>query len=188
MSDRDYCYPPDYSVLRNKLNIRDAAMLEVLERQVVAMRVVGPVPTGDFDLAHLTAIHRHLFQDIHAWAGEIRTVEISKGESWFQPTRYISTGMADIHHRIVSAGYFRGSGPGEFAEGAGPVMGDLNHVHPFREGNGRTQLQFLRQLAAHSGHDIDLAQIDSAAWLDASRRSNAGDHAAMTRYILQMLG
>ena len=74
-----------------------------------------------------------------------------------------------------------------FAEGAGPVLGDVNHVHPFREGNGRTQLQYLKQLAARAGHAIDLTRIDPAAWLDASRRSNAGDHDAMTRCIRQAL-
>ena len=187
MSDRDYCYPPDYIVLRNKLDIRNAPALEAAERELVAQRLLEPVPTGDFDLAHLKAIHRHLFQDVYAWAGEVRTVEIAKGESRFQPRRLIAAGMADIHRRIVAAGYFRGSGPDGFAEGAGPVMGDVNHVHPFREGNGRTLLQYLKQLAAGAGHAIDLTRIDPAAWLDASRRSNAGDHAAMTRCIRQAL-
>lgn len=95
--------------------------------------------------------------------------------------------MADVHRRIVAAGYFRGSGTAGFAEGAGPVLGDVNHVHPFREGNGRTQLQYLKQLAEQAGHAIDLTQVDPAAWLEASRRSNAGDHAAITRCVRQAL-
>ena len=76
MSDRNYCYPPDYTVLRNKLNIRNASALEAAERELVAHRLLEPVPPGDFDLEHLKAIHRHLFQDLYAWAGEVRTVEI----------------------------------------------------------------------------------------------------------------
>ena len=187
MSDRDYCYPPDYTVLRNSLDIRDAAALEAAERELVALRLLEPVPAGDFDLDHLKAIHRHLFQDVYVWAGEIRTVEIAKGESRFQPRRFIAAGMADVHRRIVAAGYFRGSGPDGFAEGAGPVLGDVNHVHPFREGNGRAQLQYLKQLAARAGHAIDLTRIDRAAWLDSSGRSNAGDHAATIRCIRQAL-
>ena len=187
MSDRDYCYPPDYIVLRNRLDIRDAQALEAAERQLVAQRLVEPVPTGDFDLVHLKAIHGHLFQDVYAWAGEVRTVEISKGGSRFRPRRFIVAGMADVHRRIVAAEYFRGSGPDGFAEGVGPVLGDVNHVHPFREGNGRTQLQYLKQLAARAGHAIELTRIDSATWLGASRRSNAGDHAAMTRCIRRAL-
>ena len=74
-----------------------------------------------------------------------------------------------------------------FAEGAGPVPGDVNGVHPFHEGNGRTQLRYLKQLAEHAGHAIDLTQVGPAAWLEASRRSNAGDHAATTRCIRQVL-
>ena len=187
MSDRDYCYPPDYTVLRNRLDIRDAQALEAAERQLVAQRLIEAAPMGDFDLTHLKAIHRHLFQDVYEWAGDVRTVEIAKGGSRFQPRRFIAAGMADVHRRIVTAEYFRGSEPDGFAEGAGPVMGDVNHVHPFREGNGRTQLQYLKQLAARAGHAIDLTRIDRAAWLDASRRSNAGDHAAMMRCIRRAL-
>ncbi len=187
MSDRNYCYPPDYTVLRNKLNIRNASALEAAERELVAHRLLEPVPAGDFDFEHLKAIHRHLFQDLYAWAGEVRTVEIVKGESRFQPRRFIAAGMADVHRRIVAAEYFRGSGTAGFAEGAGPVLGDVNHVHPFREGNGRTQLQYLKQLAEHAGHAIDLTQVDPADWLEASRRSNAGDHAAITRCVRQTL-
>ena len=187
MSDRDYCYPPDFTVLRNRLDIRDARALEAAERALVAQRLVEPVPAGEFDLAHLKAIHRHLFQDIYAWEGEVRTVEIAKGASGFQPRRFIAAGMADVHRRIVAAEYFRGLGPDGFAAGAGSVLGDVNHVHPFREGNGRTQFQYLKQLAARAGHAIDLTRIDRAAWLDASRRSNTGDYEAMTHCIRQAL-
>ena len=187
MSDRDYCYPPDYTVLRNRLDLRDAPALDAAERKFVAQRLLEPVPAGDFDLAHLKAIHRHLFQDIYVWAGEVRTVEIARDGSRFQPRRFIETGMADIHRRIVTAGYFRGLEPDGFAGGAGPVLGDVNHVHPFREGNGRTQFQYLKQLAARAGHVLDLTRIDRAVWLDASRRSNTGDHAAMTRCIRDAL-
>ncbi len=83
-------------------------------------------------------------------------MEITNSESWFQPTRFIAVGMADINRRILAAGYFQGTGPDEFAEGAGSVLGDVHHVHPFREGNGRTQFRYLRQLAWPAGHAIDL--------------------------------
>ncbi len=136
------------------------------------------MPTGEFDLAHLKAIHRHLFQDVYDWAGELRTVEIAKGDSRFQPRRFIEAGMADIRHRIVAAGYFQGTGPDTFAAGAGPILGDVNHVLPFREGNRRTQLQYLKQLAGRAGNELDLTRLERAAWLVASHRSNAGDHGA----------
>ena len=187
MSDRDYCYPPDFTVLRNRLGIRVGRTLDAAERQFVAQRLLEAVPTGEFDLTHLKAIHRHLFQDVYDWAGELRTVEIAKGDSRFQPRRFIEAGMADIHRRIVAAGYFQGTGPDTLAAGAGPILGDVNHVHPFREGNGRTQLQYLKQLAGRAGHELDLTRLESAAWLDASGQSNAGDHGAMTQCIQRAL-
>ena len=125
MSDRDYCHPPENTVLRIRLDIRDAQALEAAERPFVAQRLVEPVPTGDFDLVHPRAIHGHLFQDVYARAGEVHTVELSKGGSRFQPRRFIMAGMADVHRRIVEAEYFRGLGPRGFAEGAGPVPGDF---------------------------------------------------------------
>ena len=187
MSDRVYCYPPDFTVLRNKLDIRDSRTLDAAERQFVAQRLLEMVPVGDFDLTHLRAIHRHLFQDIFDWAGEIRTVEISKGSSRFQPMRFIETGMADVHRRVLATEYLRGTSRDEFADGAGPMLGDLNHVHPFREGNGRTQLQYLKQLAEGAGHALDLTGLDPKEWLEASRKSNAGCHEAMTRCIRNAL-
>ena len=183
MNDRDYCYPPDFVVLRNKLNLRDLSELEAAERLLVAQRLLEAVPSGDFDLAHLKTIHRHLFQDVYEWAGEVRTVEIGKEGSRFQPRRFIEAGMADIHRRVVAAGYFRSTGPAAFADGAGSILGDVNHVHPFREGNGRTQLQYLKQLAQRAGHRFDLTRLDRDSWMEASRLSNLGDHDAMKRCI-----
>lgn len=72
MSDEIYCYPPDFKVLRNRFNIRDEAELDVVEREFVVQRLREPNPAGAFDRAHLQAIHRHLFQDVYDWAGELR--------------------------------------------------------------------------------------------------------------------
>ncbi len=187
MSDPDYCYPPDFTVLRNKLDIRDAPTLEASERRFVAQRLLEAVPTGDFNLDRLRAIHRHLFRDVYEWTGEIRTVKIAKGDSRFQPRRFIEAGMADVHRRIAAAAYFRDTSPEEFADGAGPILGDVNHVHPFREGNGRAQLQYLKQLAERAGHAIDLARLDRDAWMDAPRHSHEGRHDAMIRCIREAL-
>ena len=104
MSDDPYVYPGT-TILRNKLGIRDAGQLEAFERHVVPQRMAEGLPTGDFDLAHLQAIHRHLFQDVYDWAGEVRTVELNKGGHQFMFRQYIQTGMADVHQRIVKADY-----------------------------------------------------------------------------------
>lgn len=185
--DQEYCYPPDFTILRNKLNIRDLPTLEAAERQFVMQRLLEAMPKGDFDLEHLRAIHRHLFQDVYEWAGNVRTVEISKGSSQFLPRRLIETGMVDVHRRIVAANYFRGTSRDQFATGAGSILGDVNHVHPFREGNGRTQLQYLKQLAERAQHQIDLTRLGRSAWMEASRSSNDGDYESIRRCVRRAL-
>jgi cell filamentation protein len=173
-----YTYPGS-SVLRNKLGIIEAERLEIIERRLVTQRAREGIPTGNFDLAHLCAIHRHLFQDIYDWAGEVRTLEIAKGGSQFQFRRFIETGMIDIHRRLVHTDFLRGLSATGFASSAGQIMGDVNYVHPFREGNGRTQLYYLQQLALQAGHPINLGALDPERWLAASKAAHRGNYALM---------
>jgi cell filamentation protein len=179
MSDPVYCYPPDYIVLKNKLDLRDAAQLDYVEREFVTPRTIQGIPSGDFDLTHLRAVHRHLFQDVCDWAGDVRTVEIAKGGSQFQFRRYIATGMADVHRRLVATDYLRRLAPIDFAARAGEIIGDVNSIHPFREGNGRTQMLYLDQLAARAGHRLELRSIVREEWMVACIEAPRGQYAAL---------
>lgn len=182
MSDDPYVYPGT-SVLRNRLGIRESGELDRVERQFVRERIAEDTPRGNFDLRHLKAIHHHLFQDIYDWAGQIRTVEISKGDSQFQFRQYIDTGMADVHRRLAKADFLRGMARPDFAAAAAPIIGDVNYVHPFREGNGRTQLQYLKQLAVQAGHSLDLTKIDPAGWIDASKEAQRARYDLMVEVV-----
>jgi cell filamentation protein len=182
--DDPYIYPGTRT-LKNHLGIVDPSKLDRAERFLVAQRIAEAVPDGAFDLAHLRAIHRHLFQDIYQWAGEIRTVEISKGAQQFQFRQYIQTGMADVHRRLVKARYLAKLSRRDFARQAAIIIGDVNYIHPFREGNGRTQLQYLKLLAEKAGHSVDLTCIDSSRWLAASQVSHAADYSLMAELIEQ---
>jgi cell filamentation protein len=166
-------------VLRNKLGIDDADRLDIVERALVVQRAAEGIPAGVFDLAHLRAIHRHLFQDIFDWAGELRTVEIAKDGHQFQFRQFIETGMSDVHRRLEKADFLKGLSAAEFARAAAVIMGDVNYVHPFREGNGRTQLFYFEQLAAQAGHSLDLGRIEAAGWITASRAAHGGDYKPM---------
>lgn len=182
MTDDFYIFPGT-ATLRNKLGITDSGQLDAFERRIVTARAAEGIPAGGFDLAHLQAIHRHLFQDVYDWAGELRAVEISKGGDQFMFRQYIQPGMADVHRRIVARNYFRGLSSEAFAAAVGPIMGDVNYVHPFREGNGRTQLLYLKQLSLAAGHPLDLRNIDPGAWLEASRRAHGVDYDPMSQII-----
>ncbi len=177
-----YLYPGT-SILRNRLGILDAERLEIIERRFVTQRIRAGLPRGNFDLAHLQAIHLQMFQDVYYWAGELRTVEINKGGHQFQFVRFIPTGMADLHRRLEAADFLRGLDRYRFAAKAGEIIGDVNYVHPFREGNGRVQLQYLKQLGEQAGHPIMLVQLDPEGWIEASRRARRGDYDAMALEI-----
>lgn len=132
----------------------------------------------------MRGIHLHLFQDIYDRAGDIRTVEISKGGSQFQFRQYIETGMADVHRRLEKADFLRKLDPMAFAAGAARIIGDVNYVHPFREGNGRSQMYYLKQLAAPAGHPLDLTKIDAGRWMEASRQAHLGNYDPMASSIV----
>jgi cell filamentation protein len=169
-----YVYP-GASILRNRLGITDPVVLDKQERSLVVLRARRDIPRGPFDLSHLRAIHRHLFQDVYDWAGELRTVEISKGDQQFQFRKYILTGMADVHGRLAKSRFLKGLSSAQFAEHASVIVGDINYIHPFREGNGRTQLQYLKQLAVSAGHSLNLVHIPAARWIEASISSHSAD-------------
>lgn len=174
MKNEDPYIDPACGVLRNKLGLTDAAALDVHERRLVAQRIVEGVPDGRFDLDHLRAIHRHLFQDVYDWAGEIRTVEIQKGATLFQPIRFIAIGMTDVHQRLSDKRFLRGLGSETFSSEAGIIIGDINHIHPFREGNGRTQLLYMQLLARQAGYRLDLTKLTGATWIAACQEAHMG--------------
>ena len=180
--DRTLYRYPGSSVLRNKLDIRDADAFDEAERMLVRQRLREGPPDGDFDLDHLRAIHRHLFQDVYEWAGELRQVDFRKTD-WFHPYGRIEMGMADVHRRLLRQDFLRGLPADAFAEGAGVIIGDVNVCHPFREGNGRTQLVYLKQLGARAGHEIDLARLERDSWIEASIASIRAEYGKMAACI-----
>ena len=77
-----YCYPGT-TVLKNRLDLTSQSDLDAFEADAVTARGLEPLPAGRFTPTHLRAIHRHLFQDVYAWAGRYRTIRISKRNSMF---------------------------------------------------------------------------------------------------------
>jgi len=169
--------------LRNRFGIKNISRLDRVERKFVAQRIAEGVPGGKFDLAHLRAIHRHLFQDIYEWAGELRHGRNQQSGQQFQFRQYIQTGMADVHRRLVQCKFLRRLSRHDFSQQVAVIIGDVNYIHPFREGNGRAQLKYLKQLAAQAGHDLDLARLHPVAWITASKASHATDYSMMADLI-----
>jgi cell filamentation protein, protein adenylyltransferase len=188
MSDKVYCYPPDYTVLKNIPGYRDAEELKAFESEATKERMLQGPPNGKFGLSHLQAIHKHLFQDVYTWAGELRTTPLSKGGLSFMPQDRIGMAMSDVNNRLKAQNYLKDMNLEAYAKAAGQIMGDVNFTHPFREGNGRTQLQYLKQLTKQAGHEIDLSRLERRSWINASIEANKGEYAAMGKCIEQALG
>ena len=134
---------------------------------MVTQRLDEPLPAGHLSYSHYRAIHRHIFGDVYAWAGRIRTVRIGKGGSMFCYPEHIGGEMQRLFAKFRKEDLFRNLGARSFANEAAHFFGELNAIHPFREGNGRTQLAFLAVMAQAAGHEADLERIEPAQMLAA---------------------
>ncbi len=147
-------------VLINNLGIQNTQDLNAAENTLTELRItqlaISPIE-GEYDLAHAKAIHRHIFGDIYPWAGEIRQVDIYKGDTLFLEQAKIEAYFEQIDEHLQVSGLH--CAPMEdqrvFCSAAGIFLGQLNHAHPFREGNGRTQRELLRLVARDHGYSID---------------------------------
>ena len=175
-------------VLRNLLGITEPKRLRRVEADFTAVRIAqvirSPIP-GAYDLTHLRAFHRQIFQDLYDWAGELRTVSIGRGRLFSLP-QHLEADADDLFSWRARAGHLRGLDRDTFVDGLGELFADLNALHPFRDGNGRTQRAFLGQLAVDAGHPIHWAAMDPAENNAASKAAQAGDNEAL-RALLDRL-
>jgi cell filamentation protein len=164
--DHPYCYPGT-DVYRNKENIRDKDELERLERMATARRLEALPQNLPITPEGYREIHRYMLQDVYDWAGEYRTVNTGRTGP-FCKTEFIGLELDKRFAAINAEDNLRGLTPQRFAARAAEHMCELNAIHPFLDGNGRTQRAFREMLAERAGHAIDLARIDPLAWNAAS--------------------
>lgn len=157
------------ATLKNKLGIRDFAMWKEAEAELVTARLfeleVNPLP-GLFDKKHLYDIHKYLFQDCYDFAGKTRKEDISKGNTKFCVCIYIDEQLAELFAKIKKRNV-RAENKEEIVEFLGFIMAELNIIHPFREGNGRTIREFIKEYARRFGYAIDWNKTNKAELLDA---------------------
>jgi cell filamentation protein len=138
-SSDPYTYPGT-DVLRNLLDIRDPQQLAAFEANATAARLIelDAAPIEDrIDIPYPKAIYRHIFQDVYAWAGEFRTVNISKGGHLFGVAAFVDPALREVLRKLAGERYLKGAGGDKFATRAGYYLGAINAIHPFRDGNGR---------------------------------------------------
>lgn len=170
-----YAYPQT-TVLKNKFGERSQQALEAKERRAsFSARLTlpeAPFPRT-FDLGHLQNIHRHLFQDVYSWAGDLRTVDLTKDSSNFHPHTLLRTGASSIFNALANDAALLDPTVGEdtFVAQAAQLLSDINYLHPFRDGNGRAQRAFLDEVAANSGKRLTWRNTTDITYLLASKET-----------------
>jgi cell filamentation protein len=180
--------------LRNLLGIKDVEELSKVETALVVNRCYelecasfDNTDDKEFDFEHLKDIHKHLFQDVYDWAGQVRHVDLSKGETRFLPHKLIERGAHSIFSELKHHNYLRGLDADTFSKNAAYYLGEINHIHPFREGNGRTQREFINQLAYHNGYQIEWKNVSQKQMIESSIEADKGNAEPLATLIHENL-
>ena len=167
---------PEAGVLSNLVGARTYDDLARAEGEFASLRMGELIergnlrPTGTLD--DFCRIHHALFQDIYAWAGCVRTVEIRKnvdGAEFFLPSTNIAMGMEWSRSELLGDKMLKGLERSAFLERLAYHYDNYNFVHPFREGNGRTQRVFWTLLCHDAGYDLDWRLVSGEENDEASR-------------------
>jgi len=165
-----YCYPSS-NVLKNKLNIRDNKLLKTAEEEITLIKQMellkNPIK-GNFSKSHLMNIHKFIFEDIYSFAGKIRREQISKADTLFYPPNLIDRELDKVFAKIKEKNMLKETGEDKVFDNLAYVMAELNIIHPFIEGNGRSIREFIRLMAKRMGYDLNWGNVDKEELLEAS--------------------
>lgn len=168
-----YCYK-DTNVLKNRFGLRDAKKLRELEADISAIRqndlLTNPIQ-GRFTANHLCHIHQYLLGDIYPFAGHFRKEDIMKGSTRFLSHRDIKSKLTKLLLELAKGHHLQGLTQDMLIDRSAYYFAELNYIHPFREGNGRSTREFMRQLYALNGYTVDWAAVSTDELLEAMEAS-----------------
>ena len=168
-----YCYKGT-NILRNKLDIRDGDELRRLDADISLLKqkslLTNPI-MGRFTSNHLCRIHKYMFEDVYPFAGHFRREDIMKGQTRFLHHGQIADEMYKLLSNLKEKNYLRGLDYDTFVERSAYYFAELNYIHPFREGNGRSLREFMRLLFELNGYRVDWAAVSAEKLLQAMEDS-----------------
>ena len=185
-----YCYP-NSNVLRNNFDIRDEQLLKDVDslysqKRLTELYTDHPV-AGRFGFTHLSRIHRFIFQDVYPWAGKLRTVRIHKGQTTFAYPENLRSEADRIFAKLRQERLLQELPQPVLLDRLSWYIGELNVLHPFREGNGRALRAFFRELLLRQGLWLRFEKLDPDEWLQASIAAYAGDLSKMKALLSRIL-
>jgi cell filamentation protein len=153
-ADSEYTYP-DGLVLRNKFDIQEPALASEKEYRLSAERILelSVKPISVHSMKDVRKIHHFIFQDMYTWAGKYRKVDISKSGKAFMAMQAFDTGERYLD-ALIETYWQTARTKAEIAKQLADILDNLNHMHPFREGNGRCQREVILSLALAQGFDL----------------------------------
>ncbi|WP_413726448.1 putative adenosine monophosphate-protein transferase Fic [Sodalis sp. RH16] len=186
--DRDPYFYPGIKVLRNKLNIHEAAGLLEAELALTSLRAATlELGTAKLGLPWLCAIHHTLFQDVYDWAGQLRTVDIYQDDTRYCHFDYLEKEGNAVMQQLEDENYLQGLSKEEICPRLAQYYADINMLHPFREGNGRAQRIFFEQLMVHAGYDPRWRTVERDEWLAANRAGAVGELEPLTALFMRVV-
>lgn len=163
-----YCYP-NSDILKNRLNIQEMTLLESAEREITSFtiqRIYFELPP--YNLDYMRKLHRQLFSELYDWAGEIRTINISKGGTLFCIHSRIEIETQKLFTSLEEEHWLQYLDKDGFCEKLAEYYVEFNMIHPFREGNGRVQRLLFEHLALSVGFTLDWSDVEREEWLKAN--------------------
>lgn len=137
-----------------------------------------------FDIQLLFKIHKYFLSPLYAWAGKVRTVDMSKDGMLFAPVAHIQSALDDFEKILAKNIPSLGTSKKSTAMQLAIVHCEFNAIHPFREGNGRTIRLFLDLAAVRAGYDlIDWSKRSQKTYINACIDGMAGRYTKMTNVI-----
>lgn len=186
--DDYYCYP-DNPVLKNELGIKDERELDAAEREITSLKIAklnDESLEGELNFDYVKRIHRYIFDGIYKWAGEVRRTDISKGNIFCQH-ELIEVNAEVLFNELKSENYLEGLDKETMIKRLAYYLGDLNTIHPFREGNGRVQRLFIRELASRAGYLINFDGITPEEMIKASDAAFHYEYESMEAIIAKSI-
>lgn len=174
-----YCYN-DTDVLINRLNIKDASILEQAETEISDISSASiDFALPPYNFPYLQSIHQELFSDLYDWAGQPRTIGMNKGDTMFCRPEYIQHEVEKLFQTLAKNNYFQDTLIPELVIKIAELYGDLNIIHPFREGNGRSQRILFEHIIVNCGYKISWANVNKDEWIQANINSVHCDYSLL---------